>query len=346
MAITLSLNHPNDWLQRSSPDEVNLRHFDDTDIIQKCPKYLGKGYMQDILLWDGLTLTILDLEFKDDFVREITTFVSSSTAELEFVLNGSHPGQSLLILRSNHQIEPIVSRYRGNQRFFKVELHLQLPILKVFLDGLLEQLPATLQDAVTVYFEQLDPCQIPSPGIFPEPANALIVEGVITPQMHHLLQQILHCPYRGLNRRLYLQGKALELMTLRSQQIIEQSQYVENQLTGQICLQSDELRRICWAKEILLRDLQHPPSIPELAQQVSLNRRKLSEGFQQVFHMTPFGYLQDYRLRQARNMLSYPDIKVEDVIQSVGYKSRSSFAVAFRKKFGLNPKLYQQQLAV
>ncbi|MEL6384471.1 MAG: AraC family transcriptional regulator, partial [Cyanobacteria bacterium J06626_18] len=39
----------------------------------------------------------------------------------------------------------------------------------------------------------------------------------------------------------------------------------------------------------------------------------------------------------------YPDVKVEDVIQSVGYRSRSSFAVAFRKKFGLNPKLYQQQ---
>ncbi|NJL58010.1 helix-turn-helix transcriptional regulator [bacterium] len=82
---------------------------------------------------------------------------------------------------------------------------------------------------------------------------------------------------------------------------------------------------------------------PRIARKVRLNRRKLNENFQQVFQMTPYEYLQDYRLKQAQQMLGSSDMKVEEVIEAVGYKSRSNFAVAFRKKFGVNPKHYQQK---
>ena len=330
-------------MQHCNPCEVNLLHFDDTDTIWKCPEDIGQGYGQLILMRDGLSMVIIDYEFKDDFVRRFPSFTFPLELEAEFILKGPHAGQSVLKLFSGRETLPRNSRYPGNQRIFKVELHLQLPILKVFVDGLLEQLPAKLQHSASNCLAKVYALQIPQPNSFTEKASLLKNWRTITPQMRYLLHQILNCPYQGVYRQVYLESKALELMTLRSQQMVEQILYFENKFTGQDDLDLDELRRTYEAKELLLRNLQNPPSTADLARQVNLNRRKLNENFQQVFHMTLFEYLQNYRLQQARSMLSYPDIKVEDVVNAVGYKSRSGFAVAFRKKFGLNPKLYQQQ---
>ena len=343
MAITVSLSHPDEWMQCSNSDEVNLWHFDNTDKILKCPDYLGRGYGQHILMRDGLSMVIVDYEFRDDFVRKFPSFKFPLEIEIEFILKGPHAGQSVFKSFSGRETPNRDSRYPGNQQIFKVELHLQLPILKVFLDGLLEQLPAKLRQSASNCFEKFYSLQTSRANPILKQAYSSTTWSTITPHMRQVLHQILNCPYRGLNRQVYLEGKALELMTLRSQQFIEQIVSLECQAKRQTRLKSDDFHRIYQAKELLLSDLQHPPSIPNLAQQVNLNRRKLTEGFQQVFHMTPAEYLQDYRLQQARSMLSYPDIKVEDVIKIVGYRSRCGFAVAFRKKFGLNPKLYQQQ---
>ena len=343
MAIELSLDHPDDWMQYSSPNEVNLFHFDDADKIWKCPESIGQGYNQHILMRDGLSIVIVDYEFKDDFLRRCQGFAYPLNLEIEFFLEGPHAGKSLSYLHSGLQRWNGVDRYPGNQRIFKVELHLQLPILKIFFDGLLEQLPAKLQKSASNYLENAYALQEPQANSIIEKADSLASWSTITPHMQQVLYQILNCSYRGLNRQVYLEGKALELMMLRSQQSIEQIVSFEGHMTQPNTLQPDEIYSIYQAKELLLSNLQHPPAIADLVQQVNLNRRKLTEGFQQVFQMTPFEYLQDYRLQQARSMLSYPDTKVEDVIAAVGYKSRSNFAVAFRKKFGLNPKLYQQK---
>ena len=343
MAIELSLNHSDEWMQHSSSEKVNLYHFDDTDKILKCPDDIGRGYSQRILMRDGLSVFIVDYEFRDDFVRRLPGFAHPLDLEIEFILEGPHAGRSLSYLHSGFQLCNGVGRYPGNQRIFKVELHLRLPILKVFFDGLLEQLPAKLRQSAGNYLENAYALQEPQANPIVERAYSLTTWSTITPHMQQVLRQILNCPYQGLNRRVYLEGKALELMTLRSQQMIEQLINFERQITQPNTLQLDEVYSIYQAKELLLSNLQHPPSIADLARQVNLNRRKLIESFQQVFHMTPFEYLQDYRLQQARSMLSYPDAKVEDVIAAVGYKSRSNFAVAFRKKFGLNPKLFQQK---
>ena len=343
MAIELSLNHPDDWMHCSRPDEVSLCHFDDADKILKCPEHIGRGYGQHILMRDGLSMSIIDYEFRDDFVRRFPSFTFPLELEVEFILKGPQAGQSVFKFFSGRKTLNRNSLYPGNQRIFKVELHLQLPILRAFLDGLLEQLPAKFQQSASNYLEKVFALQIPHTDLRAEKLSSLTNWKTITPQMRYLLHQLLNCPYQGRYRQIYLESKALELMMLRSQQMVEQIRCFESQFTDQKSLQIEELHSIYQAKELLLRNLQHPPSTADLAQQVNLNRRKLNESFQQVFHMTLFEYLQDYRLQQAHSLLNYPDMKVEDVIKAVGYKSRSGFAVAFRKKFGLNPKLYQQQ---
>ena len=304
MAITLSLNQPNDWLQRCRPDEVNLWHYDETDKIRKCGNHLGQGYLQTICMRDGLALSIIEYEFRDDFVRDCPAFRSPLKLELECILAGPHAGKSPLVFSLGRETDKCsISQYPGNQHIFKVELHLRLPILKVFWDGLLEQLPAKLRQSIDSYLEKVCAFQIPQANPLAEQAWSLTNWGTVTPPMRYLLHQILNCPDQGLNRRIYLEAKALGLMTLRSRQMVEQLVVVDSQLIVQNSPQLDELHRIYQAKELLLRNLQHPPSTADLAQQVNLNRRKLNESFQQVFHMTLFEYLQDYRLQQARSQI-------------------------------------------
>ncbi|NDJ15742.1 helix-turn-helix transcriptional regulator [Myxacorys almedinensis] len=163
--------------------------------------------------------------------------------------------------------------------------------------------------------------------------------GRMTPAMKAIAHQILNCSYSGIMQRFYLEGKALELMTLQFEQLRDQSRT----LTPQIFLKSDDLDRIHQARDILIANLIDPPSLLELARQVAINDHKLKQGFRQVFGTTVFGYLHDYRLQQAQSLLQTREMSVGEVAHQIGYVDRSHFAAAFRKKFGLNPSHYARQ---
>ena len=158
---------------------------------------------------------------------------------------------------------------------------------------------------------------------------------VTTPAMQQAIEQILHCPYEGLLKRMYLQSKAWELITLE----FEQYQSAPSLQIGQIG--AGDIERIHRAKEILLQQLDNPPSLEELARLVELNECALKKGFRQVFGTTAFQYLHDYRLEQARQLIEQRDRSIAAVGKCVGFNNRGYFAAAFRKKFGLSPKAYQ-----
>ncbi|MDF5721948.1 MAG: AraC family transcriptional regulator, partial [Rhizonema sp. PD37] len=95
-----------------------------------------------------------------------------------------------------------------------------------------------------------------------------------------------------------------------------------------------------YAREILLKNLDNPPSLIQLARQVGLNDRKLKLGFRYCFGTTVFGYLHDYRMELAHKLLIEKNMNVTQVARKVGYASLSSFHHAFRKKFAVNPKSF------
>lgn len=157
----------------------------------------------------------------------------------------------------------------------------------------------------------------------------------ITAAMHKILRQVLQCPYEGLLKRLYLQGKALELMSLQFEQLQRQQQRLES-------LQRSELEQIHDARDLLLQQMADPPSLLELARSVGLNDFALKQGFRRVFGTTVFRYLHEQRLVVARQLLmEQPDLTVQEVCEQVGFANRGYFAAAFRKQFGMNPKQYR-----
>lgn len=162
--------------------------------------------------------------------------------------------------------------------------------------------------------------------------------GKTVPAMKTALQQLFHCPYHGATRRLYMESKGLELIALYLDQL------KTNQLTPKksYSLRPDDIRRIHQAKNILISQIDHPPSLLSLARQVGINDCKLKQGFRQVFGTTVFGYLQNHRIERAAQLLRENNMTVSGVSYAVGFAHRGAFAAAFRRKFGVNPSDYRK----
>ncbi|NET52928.1 MAG: helix-turn-helix transcriptional regulator [Merismopedia sp. SIO2A8] len=154
------------------------------------------------------------------------------------------------------------------------------------------------------------------------------------PEMQSVIHQILNCPYKGRIRRTYLESKALELLALQLSALTQPQ-------SSSHPLKPEDMDGIYQAGKILATRLDNPPSVEELARQVGLNRLKLNHGFHHVYGTTPFRYLRNCRLAQARCLLIDSILSVEEIAYRVGYTSRSRFAKAFRQLFGLNPKTLQ-----
>lgn len=143
--------------------------------------------------------------------------------------------------------------------------------------------------------------------------------GIITPVMQQVLHQMLNCPYHGLTKQMYLESKALELLTLQFMHWAEDKQ----KPAKSIMLRPDDIERLHQAKDILITKVENPPSLLELAQMVRVNDRKLKQGFRQVFGTTVFGYFQTYRMEQAKQLLRQRNLSVAGVAHAVGYTSPS-----------------------
>ncbi|MEM7062517.1 MAG: AraC family transcriptional regulator [Cyanobacteria bacterium P01_B01_bin.77] len=154
-----------------------------------------------------------------------------------------------------------------------------------------------------------------------------------TPAMTIALNQILHCPYQGLTKRLYVESKALELIALQLDQLHQDRPYISSPLKPR------DVARIYLARDILIRNLEHPPSLLTLAKQSDINSFKLKQGFRQIFNTTVFGYLRTQRMEEAKRLLELGDLNVTQVAQAVGYAHPGKFAAAFKKKFGITPKV-------
>lgn len=151
-----------------------------------------------------------------------------------------------------------------------------------------------------------------------------------TPRMMEVIQNILHCDYIGMLKKMYLDSKVSELLLLSLRNI-------PNIDEVQITLHPSDIELVHQAKEHLLANLENPCSIGELAHLVGLNEYKIKLGFKQLYKNTVFGLLQDERLQKARMLLQETQMTVQDISLLTGYKNLSNFTAAFKRKFGFPP---------
>ena len=157
----------------------------------------------------------------------------------------------------------------------------------------------------------------------------------LTPIMTTILVQMMNQNISDNVKKLYFKGKVFELLSLLfnvgKEMNIEQCPFLAD---------DKNVKKIKKAKEIIISSMSEPPSLKELADQVEISLKNLKEGFKQVYGNTVFGFLYDYKMNVASNMLSSKNYNVNEVALHLGYSTSSHFINAFKNKFGTTPKKY------
>lgn len=151
--------------------------------------------------------------------------------------------------------------------------------------------------------------------------------------LHQAIREVLHCRVQGPLRKLFLSAKALEILVLQAEAFEQHQQRPPRTVRSEY-----DQERLLFARDYLIQHLQLPPTLPELARLAGLNEYKLKRGFREQFGQTVFGYLADYRLREARAQLIGGRKTASELAFELGYSSLQHFSAAFRKRFGVSPR--------
>jgi AraC-like DNA-binding protein len=139
--------------------------------------------------------------------------------------------------------------------------------------------------------------------------------------------------------RLFYHGKVLEILSLYfsdKKPDTENCPFLNDQ---------EVVRKIKNAKEYLLKHMEAPPHLKDLARIAGLNEYQLKVGFKEIYGNTVYGYLLDHKLDYARVLLDSAKLQVNEVAYQIGYANPSHFIAAFKKKFGITPKKYLMNLS-
>lgn len=173
--------------------------------------------------------------------------------------------------------------------------------------------------------------------IFSELLGALVnpkdhyVEGpsfFMTPQMERIVDAFFSNTYTGKTRMMFYRSQITALLS---------------HFFGQLAIQQEETSKPSYqaqlnkARDILLENIENPPSLSELSKEIGFNTTRLKKEFKAFFGVPVFKYLQNERLSSAHQLISQKKATVQEAAWHVGYDSLSSFSNAFSKKFGYRP---------
>lgn len=138
-------------------------------------------------------------------------------------------------------------------------------------------------------------------------------------------------------RPVYIKGKVYELLSYYFS--------AKNTPDGDHCpyIESEEsVSKVKHAKEIIIQEMNNPPSLNELAQRVGLNVKKLKTDFKKYYGVPVFSFLLNYKMEQAKNLLQQNKMNVNEISTHLGYTTSSHFIAAFKKKYGSTPKQFSK----
>lgn len=150
--------------------------------------------------------------------------------------------------------------------------------------------------------------------------------------LQHCIDAMLNCKYEDNLKRMFLFSKVIEILVLQ----IESFKKLDNIKNVYITTDYDR-ERILYAKDYLLKSLENPPSLKQLARIAGINEFKLKKGFKELFKQTVFEYLADVRLELGKNDLLENKKTISQIAFELGYSSLQHFSNSFKRKFGVSP---------
>ncbi len=93
--------------------------------------------------------------------------------------------------------------------------------------------------------------------------------------------------------------------------------------------------------EVVENNKRNRLSVKELAFLANMSISSFKREFHRTFQTSPAKWFRDQRLEYAAQLLRRKSQRPSDIYEEVGYESLSNFVQAFKAKYGLTPKQYQ-----
>jgi AraC-like DNA-binding protein len=98
------------------------------------------------------------------------------------------------------------------------------------------------------------------------------------------------------------------------------------------------------ARQMINKNYFRKLSIKDIAREVGLSNTKLKDGFRQVFGVPIYTYMIKVRMEHAKALLGETENSILSIAIATGYKTSSSFILAFRRLFSITPAQYRKSL--
>ncbi|WP_152057423.1 helix-turn-helix domain-containing protein [Aliarcobacter butzleri] len=279
------------------------------------PLEIGTDYMEKIYIQDGFLFS------KTNYNIEKPIFLEAKQEERKFVITISLKGNTTYINSGDKKIIPF------KEGFTTISLFENTQGFREFKDKQINQIRLILSES---FLRRNFQKSLVEKYFFNKQNLQLIDFRLTSIQSQFLLNDILNCTLVGELANIYKQGKIFELLSL------EISKLQKNE--DDIFLDDYDRSAILKAKEILLNNLQNPPSIVGLAKMVHLSEVKLKRGFKQIYKTSPYQLLVSHKMNLAKNMLESGEYNINEIALQVGYKFANNFTNAFYKEFKIRPK--------
>ena len=279
------------------------------------PLEIGTDYMEKIYIQDGFLFS------KTNYNIEKPIFLEAKQEERKFVITISLKGNTTYINSGDKKIIPF------KEGFTTISMFENTQGFREFKDKQINQIRLILSES---FLRRNFQKSLVEKYFFNKQNLQLIDFRLTSIQSQFLLNDILNCSLVGELANIYKQGKIFELLSL------EISKLQKNE--DDIFLDDYDRSAILKAKEILLNNLQNPPSIVTLAKMVHLSEVKLKRGFKQIYKTSPYQLLVSHKMNLAKNMLESGEYNINEIALQVGYKFANNFTNAFYKEFKIRPK--------
>ena len=327
-------------LRISAADLISWREETNASVGKNCESALnyGKPLQNDMVrgkfqaypVRPGFALFLLDLTVNQD--TEILAEVDEPRIGFSMTLEGScvrlskddrghffeGPVHAGLNVATAYQSEKWSLRLKGGESHKLVKLRLSRQHVPHLLAGWEKVLSKQLRQMM-----------------FPSGFERSVIKKNLSLTLQSAGHQVLKCPFEGSVRKLFMEGKALEILAY------ELDEFSSDQIASQVPLNVIEMGRLYEARKIVEDEFADPPSLFDLARRVGLNDFKLKRGFREAFGTTVFEYIRKLRMEKARDLLEHGHLTVTEVALAIGYNHFGHFSAAFKKAFGILPSCYR-----
>lgn len=168
-----------------------------------------------------------------------------------------------------------------------------------------------------------------------ETEHDLLFEEIITPAIQKVANEIIECAVPQNLENVYYRIKSEEIICLLFAELFKrENSPVQN-------LNENDIITIYQIRENILKHLDTPPLLKDLAQQASMSESKLKMLFKQIFGNSIFNYYQNFRMKEAARLLKEKKMTVSEVGYQLGFSNFSHFGKLFEEHIGMKPKKWQ-----